>query len=195
MNSQLLGDKWRRAAERHFTSAGTQTSSASESGSDAAAGRRTAATRLLWACEEAVNNLQPSLVTCLIFKSQLFSLLLHSTCCIRLFVRHLFPSCVVTLRVLPAATPFLRSKSNWAGDAVNKSATSPSVEAVRNIRGGPGFSDVSDCISSSGQPSIWLGVCCPDPEPGAPGVSQGPAEARLRAGVVVAAATAAVAVG
>lgn len=60
--SQLLGDKWRRAAERHFTSAGTQTSSASESDSDAAAGRQTAATRLLWACEEAINNLQPSLV-------------------------------------------------------------------------------------------------------------------------------------
>lgn len=51
------------------------------------------------------------------------------------------------------------------------------MEALRNIRGGPGVSDVSDCISSSGQPAIWLGVCCPDPEPSAPGVSQGPAEA------------------
>lgn len=79
---------------------------------------------------------------------------------------------------LPVGTPFPRSRSNWVGDAVNKAAAaSPSVEALRNIRGGPRVSDVSDCISSSGQPSIWLGVCCPDPEPSAPGVSQGPAEA------------------
>lgn len=39
------------------------------------------------------------------------------------------------------------------------------------------------CITSSGQPSIWLGVCCPNPEPWILGVSQGPAQ-RLRVGVV-----------
>lgn len=39
------------------------------------------------------------------------------------------------------------------------------------------------CITSSGQASIWLGVCCPNPEPCTLGVSQGPAR-RLRVGVV-----------
>lgn len=97
------------------------------------------------------------------------TLLLFWTSCTGLFVRHLFSSCVVTLRALPAATAF--------GSATPSTSPPPLLlwNSLRNIRGAPGASDVSECTSSSGQPSIWLGVCCPDPEPAAPGVSQGPA--------------------
>lgn len=102
-----------------------------------------------------------------------FSSLPLWTGCIRLFVRHLRRLLCRRGHSLPLAP-----NQNRVGDAVNKSAASPSVEALRNIRGGPGVSDVSDCISSSGQPSIWLGVCRPDPEPAAAEVSQGPAEAK-----------------
>lgn len=76
------GDKWRRAAERHLTSAGTQTSVASEWDSHAAAGSRSCSgtddSYEAPACEESIISLSPAwclYLTCSIFKRNKFPII------------------------------------------------------------------------------------------------------------------------